>query len=354
VTRKLGLLLFAILMSGLVAEGALRLLGFHGSTVAGLDALVPFDDPIVDFRLRPSSSWNARGLSYRTNRSGFRDSEYSAVKPEGTTRIVVVGDSVTNGHGVNQGESYAKCLERLLRDVDGTQRYEVPVLALGALNTVQEARLLRTDGLALAPDVVVVGYVLNDPAPNTVMERKRTRVRSRPWIQVQKERAARSSLLLYSYRLAQQIQWRIAVWTGREQIESPVLDDYFADLHRDPAAWRRVVRGFEEIRGLTEPAGTPVVVVIFPVLFELQDYRWSAVHEQVRAEAERNGFRVLDLKAAFESYPAHRLQVQNGDHVHPNAFGHRLAGETLYRFLVESSLLNPAPPRRDAPTHEQS
>jgi hypothetical protein len=72
VIRKLVLSALSLLLSAVAAEVALRLLGFHGSTVGALEAVVPAADPVVDFRMRPDSTWISRGLLYRTNHLGFR------------------------------------------------------------------------------------------------------------------------------------------------------------------------------------------------------------------------------------------------------------------------------------------
>ena len=44
----------------------------------------------------------ATGALYRTNRHGFRGREYAARKPAGVFRVMVFGDSVTMGSGVEE------------------------------------------------------------------------------------------------------------------------------------------------------------------------------------------------------------------------------------------------------------
>jgi hypothetical protein len=58
-----------------------------------------------------SGAW----IVYETNSFGLRDVEFSLAKPEGTLRIVCLGDSVTYGAGVPFDETYEQQLERALK-----------------------------------------------------------------------------------------------------------------------------------------------------------------------------------------------------------------------------------------------
>ena len=50
----------------------------------------------------------------RSGSAGFRDAEHAVLKPVHITRIVVVGDSVTEGSGVKQEESFTSYVQALL------------------------------------------------------------------------------------------------------------------------------------------------------------------------------------------------------------------------------------------------
>jgi len=68
------------------------------------------------YSYRPSFSGTYRTGEYtyqiRTNSVGLRDSEISA-KPDGTVRILAMGDSFTMGAGVALEDTYLKVIERL-------------------------------------------------------------------------------------------------------------------------------------------------------------------------------------------------------------------------------------------------
>lgn len=58
---------------------------------------------------------------YLINSFGIRDKEYSFVKPRQTYRILVLGDSFTEGYGLNIEHTFSKRLEFLLNAAPPTQ-----------------------------------------------------------------------------------------------------------------------------------------------------------------------------------------------------------------------------------------
>jgi hypothetical protein len=75
----------------------------------------------------------------------------------------VLGDSVTVGLGVPFEETFVRRLGPLLAGSVG-RPVEVIAAAVAGWNTVAERNWLRAEGLALAPDAVLVVYVTNDNA----------------------------------------------------------------------------------------------------------------------------------------------------------------------------------------------
>ena len=73
-------------------------------------------DPVLGQRLAANYDGWFAGVPARTNSLGFRDNrEYALPKVKGTFRILVLGDSVTFGHGALYETSYPYLLEQRLR-----------------------------------------------------------------------------------------------------------------------------------------------------------------------------------------------------------------------------------------------
>src|SRR4030095_4250627 len=85
-------------------------------------------------------------------------------------RIVVLGDSVLMPAVLPDHDGAPRVLETLLAEALDGGPYEVVNLAQGGWSTVQEEALLRHEGLALHPDLVVVGVTPNDAQQYTLVD----------------------------------------------------------------------------------------------------------------------------------------------------------------------------------------
>lgn len=120
-------------------------------------------DPVRGQRLAANYDGWFAGVPARTNSLGFRDTrEYSLAKPPGTFRILVLGDSVTFGHGALHETSYPYLLEQRLREWRPDVNWQVWNLGVPGYNTAQELAYLREVGERYAPDLVIVGVFPND------------------------------------------------------------------------------------------------------------------------------------------------------------------------------------------------
>lgn len=118
------------------------------------------DDPRSHVHI-PNSSRRIMGASVSINSKGLRDREYSYEKSEGTFRILVLGDSVTFGFGVEMERTYPKLLEKWLNE-SGKRNYEVINAGVGNYNTLQELSAYELDLFRYRPDMIVLGFYLND------------------------------------------------------------------------------------------------------------------------------------------------------------------------------------------------
>ncbi len=95
-----------------VAEGVLRLEGF------GPGAVVYEIDAFAGYYPAPNQNHMRYGGRVQTNRFGMRAPEYAEQKPDGTFRILMLGDSTLwGGSYCDQDELYARLLERKLNEL---------------------------------------------------------------------------------------------------------------------------------------------------------------------------------------------------------------------------------------------
>jgi hypothetical protein len=171
--------------------------------------------------------------------------------------------------------------------------------------------------MALDPDLVIVGYYLNDPETEPVQQLHQHFRRAAWW-----EHSALLRLLAYGKRT-----WDQGRLGG---------GDLFRYLHRDPEKWRSVVDGFAEIAAVTAEHGARVLLVVLPTLhgFERwEDYPYEDLHRQVISAGRDAGFETLDVFPTWRASGRTPAQLRV-DEEHPNPFGHALVAEAVLAKLA--------------------
>ena len=125
-------------------------------------------DAALGWRGRPGARGTLSGWEFtsdvRLNSRGFRDAEVAVAKPPDIFRIVVLGDSITWGYGVDAGQRYPDLLDAPVT------RAGVPVeivnLAVSGYATDQELLLWERQARRYCADLVILGLYENDLREN--------------------------------------------------------------------------------------------------------------------------------------------------------------------------------------------
>jgi hypothetical protein len=147
----------------LIEFGFLRLmLGLHGLR----EATGVFEyDATRGWRFRPGAVGVHSDLDfqvhYRINSDGLRDVEHPREKSLGTIRVLAVGDSFTEGLGVEAEETFAKRLEPLLTGQLG-RSVEIINAGIRGTSTDQQYLYLSQQGMSFHPDLVLLAFVRGD------------------------------------------------------------------------------------------------------------------------------------------------------------------------------------------------
>jgi len=141
-------------------EGIFALAHVGEDTVARPDPLLGYahlENQTVTYRFE--------GFSCSTiNSRGFRDKLYAVPKPAGTTRVCVVGDSMTMGLEVPLQNTFPKLLEKRLQG-EG-RNVEVLNCGMSGTGTGQQYLGYLQNIAALQPDMLIVAYHLGDTDDN--------------------------------------------------------------------------------------------------------------------------------------------------------------------------------------------
>lgn len=100
------------------------------------------------------------------NNLGFRDVDHSIAKPEGTFRILLLGDSFIAAREVELNKTFARLLDHKLNEIS-SKKIEVINMGIGGQGTGTQLLTLRHYGAKLQPDLVILALFLeNDIANN--------------------------------------------------------------------------------------------------------------------------------------------------------------------------------------------
>jgi len=129
----------------------------------------PSKNPLIIQELNPNTEQLFDGFFVRLpttvvkiNSDGFRDHEYSIEKPNNTFRIIVLGDSIAFGWGLNISDTWLKQLERKLNNIDSDIHFEVLNFGVPGYNTLQEVEMFKEKGIKYKPDLIIVQFLHND------------------------------------------------------------------------------------------------------------------------------------------------------------------------------------------------
>ena len=320
----------------------------------GLRAILPspggeemnVPDPEIGKTLRPGYEGVQQGVEVRINSHGMRGPEIPLEKPEGTFRILVLGDSWTFGVGTSQEETYPSRLENILRERYPGRGIDVLNAGVSGYETYNEAVWFRRIGKRFRPDLVVVGfYPVNDlHDKKTKYERIARERREHPiWTAI----CSFPDRHLYSYRYLDYFRNRAKrayrVWKYSRPVFDAgpeELDDYYriewTSLYRDDfSGWKTAKESLADISHDAADVGASALLAVFPDLRSLQHYRMALrdrYYPTLESVAIETGFTVLDVFPAFREFEGREEEITLGGvkgGTHPNAEGFRSIAELL-------------------------
>jgi lysophospholipase L1-like esterase len=307
--RELLLLLVSTIVGGALAmEVAVRAFDLFGASLYReigryMRDLEP--DPVVGYRHRPGLRATYEGASVEINDLGLRERPLAPKSPE-RWRVLLLGDSVTFGWGVEAGSTFGRRLEADLSARLG-RAVETVNAGVCGYNTSQELGSLRAHAEAVAPDAVVLLYVDNDinpaePLPAAAEERDALGGGG----------GALRSLLLRTWlgRIGVHLLTAQGPETGPGRVES------MAALAAIAAECRARSRSF----------------VVFGYRLE-RSPRTDGLFAEVAGVARREGFAFHDVLPWFEA--VHPREVTNSFlDSHPNPRGHAMLARGMAEDLA--------------------
>lgn len=268
-------------------------------------------DPLVGHEHRPNSHAHLMGVDVDINSKGLRDREFAYARTPGSLRILMLGDSFTEGWGVALDDTFAKRLERLYAARGVTA--EVINAGVGNYNTVMEVNYFVDEGRKYEPDIIVLNFTFNDaePVPPHPAEK--------PWLKFCRAcvfLVGRADTLLREVTL--RADWR----------------NYYLGLYGDGApGWRDAKAALATLAAYAKAHRQKLLVASLPELHALDPYPLQAITDRAQQAAGEVGADFVDVLPTLRSVPPRQLWLSPTD-PHPNARAHALIAEALFRKLT--------------------
>ncbi len=282
-------------------------------TEAGMD--------VTDLRimtLAPSKTVVMNGTTVRTNRWGMRDRDYPMEKAPSTLRIAILGASHEMGEGVNNEDIFETLLEdRLNRDQAGKnwRKFEILNFAVNASSPVSHVVVLEKKVLPFRPDALF--YFAHAEQVGVTVRRLAEAVRKGidPQYEFVRQVLREADVTFTTPRLKAESRlrphWqRLAGWAFRTLVEECRKNN------------------------------------IHPVWIHVPGVMQSGLSDDINILmrlAEQAGFQIVRITDVYGSANRASLVVAPWDG-HPNAAGHRLIADALYREMFKIEALKLGPP----------
>lgn len=263
------LLAIGLGVGGALAEVAIRL---AAATVTPVKALFAGTDPLgvlvephgeLGYRQKPNSTFKyANGAFATSNAMGFRGPAVTTPKPAGVFRIVLLGGSTSHGWGVGDDSTIDASMRRVLAQRYPGRRFEVVNLAFDGYDSWQDFERMRSDGVPLDPDLVIMNSGINDVRnaryPHLVDKDPRTILWASVMVRLREDqRRGRPTVwtVVKHYSYLARLPWLLraslgnrAVPRGPEKVGVyPEAADYFQ-------------RNVERVAGITAGKGVPLLL----------------------------------------------------------------------------------------------
>ncbi|MBI3306316.1 MAG: SGNH/GDSL hydrolase family protein, partial [Candidatus Omnitrophica bacterium] len=137
-------------------------------------------DPILGWRFTPSQKFwtfeeNDHPIVWTTNRFGWKDKEWSQIKPEDIYRIAVLGDSYVEAVHVEPDKNFLALAEKKLNSqTSHSAKFEVMNFGRSAFTQTEEWLVLQSEITSFRPDAVVLFFFpvndISDMSPETTLD----------------------------------------------------------------------------------------------------------------------------------------------------------------------------------------
>jgi lysophospholipase L1-like esterase len=247
------------------------------------------------------------------NDLGYVGKRYAKEKAPNAYRLLGLGNANSMYYGAEE-QNYLSLLERSLAASKPGSTVEVLDFAIDGETLPSAVRRFEVSGLGYKPDLLIVGY-----SPDQIVDLKAAleEIAKKPISDPSGPEGLAATAELYKF-----------LSTSRE-VKQAFYDRIFAS-----DSWRNAVMALNNLERLAKSANVSVVVVALPLMSSFEPYQFQPLHDAIRVQAERHGFRYLDLSPEFAKFREFAEYREADDVLNYSPTGHAAVAEALQKFLT--------------------
>lgn len=289
---------------------------FDHSTVNWMDSSTYLNNRVA----RPSNTlgyeWipNTKYKWVKINSLGMLDSERQADKAKNVYRIICIGDSTT------ANSMYAAMLEKMLNENLSCAKFEVWNCGVIGYAAMQYCRALEEKWLKYDPDVVIIGFCLNDFATTPLIAKENDHLVG--YFPQKEILPLVNPLLLKHSALYRFIIEQIFFKKGYTDF----TNNYEANIE---AVGENIIKIKELL--LNKKVKFLLVILGLTERIEKWDAIWQSSYKAIKKIVDDYHIDYLDMVPIFEDNGPENLM--NGDMIHFNQKGSQLISEKIFMYL---------------------
>lgn len=303
-------------------------------------------DPVLGWTHLPGKKGYSRSKEFsvkvKINKDGFIGPDYDYTKPIETTRILVLGDSLTEAFQVPEEDSYVRLLENNLKNYFRDRTFEVLNMGIAGYGTEREYYVLKNKGLKFKPDMVLLGFFVGNDFSDNMAEQINPNASFSKYVDSKNKIKlfVRNHSVAWRFILHQKSKNKIlAYFKNRNKVQSANPIKSSVDLIEIKHELDQTERVVNNLKKLTDDNDIKLVIAILPSAGQL----YSDQHKEENILS--NGL-ISFLKKEKISYvdllPNFKLWANlNKDKLlylpldgHPNKYGQLMISEGISKYLT--------------------
>jgi lysophospholipase L1-like esterase len=332
-------------------------------------------DAVTHHSFRPNTSCtyihpDQGRVVLKTNSLGLKSPEIRIPKPKKTFRILMLGDSFTEGYGVVAKNTFSNQLQNLLQNQYLDHKIEVINAGMRGYSPILEYLFLKKKGLKLEPDLVIVNVDATDVTDEAAYYRVAQFEDSGQIIRVSDRTgkvplthklhffASRYSLFYKKISNMLITIFHSFITTSSESsqprlgyFEEDVLVALRENVNVDyDVLWHLPKKSLNLIHSLTQKQQIPLIITVYPYGIQVNGDEWpgrtqnhfqlNKIYpvknmETIQSFAQQQNIPFINMLNSFRNADTSPLFFRLDGHF--TLYGHSVFSQTLFEYLQKNS-----------------